>query len=173
VRRLLLAALLLAACKRENELPSGHIVVRDASGAVTRELRAMPYGYLAKPDNVRIAVSGGTIDAGPLRYENGKLVESGQPRASVERKDDRIVIFDSARAPLGQLVARDGETWVYDGGGTPLGRAKTDKDRVLLLDRDGGGRGYVGGISQQGAAAFLLGAKLTEIEKAVLALSLR
>ena len=173
MKRLVLAALLLAACNRESELPSGHIVVRDASGGVARELRAMPYGFLLKPERTKIAVSGGAIDAGPLRYENGKLLEGGQMRASVERKDDRIALFDAIRTPLGQFVERDGETWIYDGGGTPLGRAKTDNDRVLLLDSDGSSRGFVSGLPQHAAAAFLLGGKLSDLEKAVIALGLR
>lgn len=164
MKRILLAALLLAACKRENELASGHIVVRDASGAITHELRAMPYGYLGKPDKTRIAVAGATVDAGELRYEKGTLSRGGQVRLSVERKDSAVQLFDPARAPLGQIVERDGETWVYAAGGTPLGRAKSDKDRVLLLDRDGGAKGYVTGLSQAAAAALLLDLGATEQE---------
>ena len=172
MKRLLLAALLLAACKHENELPSGHIVVRDAAGAVTHELRAMPYGFLTRPEKVRIAVAGGVIDAGELRYEKGKLSRAGQLRVSVERKDGSVQLYDPARAPLGQLVEREGETWVYAPGGTPLGRAKVDKDRVVLLDRDGGGKGYVSGLPQQAAAALLLGGSLSATEQDVIALAL-
>jgi hypothetical protein len=170
--RLAFAALLLLACKRDPELLTGHIVVRDAAGAVSRELRATTYGYLLKPERVRVAVSGPMLDAGVERFENGKLLRDGKMRVSMERSAGRVALFDWARAPLGQLVDRDGETWVYDAGGTPLGRAKTDADRVVLVDRDGEARNFVTGFSQHAAAALMLQGGLTEVEKALLALAL-
>jgi len=169
----LLALALVTSCKHDSELPSGHITVRNEGGAVTRELRATSYGYLLKPERVRVQVVEGTLDAGEVRYEKGMLLSGGNLRARVERKADAVALFDAARAPLGQIVERDGETWVYDPGGTPIGRAKTDKDRIVLVDRDGAAKGFVTGLPQQAAAAFLVGAGLSDVEKSMLALSLR
>ena len=169
--RWLLALALVASCKHDPELPSGHITVRNEGGAVTRELRATTYGYLLKPERVRVQVADGALDAGDVRYEKGKLFSGGKLRAEVERKSDAIALFDAARAPLGQIVEREGETWVYDPGGTPLGRAKTDKDRVVLIDRDGASKGFVTGLPQQAAAALLLGS-LNDVEREVVALAL-
>jgi hypothetical protein len=165
-------ALLLCACRRDTELGSGHIAVRDASGAVTGELRATTYGYLIKPERVRVSKSGDALDAGKLRYAAGKLWQGSALRASVERKGAGVALYDFARAPLGQLVDRDGETWVYDPGGVPLGRARRDGDRVVLVDRNGAARGYVTGLPPQGAAALLLGGGLSSVEKDVLALAI-
>jgi hypothetical protein len=169
--------LLVCAACRENELASGHIVVRDAHGAVERELRAMPYGYLAKPDGVRIRVSGALVDAGEVRFEKGRLYGRAAPRvtseiASLERAGARIVLYDPLRAPLGQIVEREGRSWAYDPGGTPLGMAQTDGDRVVLTDRDGAARGYVTGLPRQAAAVLMLGGRLSALDRDVLALAL-
>jgi len=165
--------LVLAACTHEPELASGHIVVRDAQGALTCQLSATSYGFYRKPSGPRIRVSGGSVDAGEVRIEGQRLLVGGRLRAAIERAPDRVALLDPARAPVGQLVARSGQTWVYDPGGTPLGAARTDGDRVVLTDRDGNAKGYVSGLPQSAAAAFLLGGDLTDLERQVMAIGLR
>src|SRR5262249_55483486 len=167
------AAALLCACTREPERAGGHIVVRDAQGVVTRELRATDYGFWVKPGGPRIRISGGTVDAGDVRIEGDRLMARGTLRATVDRAQARIALLDAIRAPIGQLIERDGRTWVYDPGGAPVGSAHADGDRVVLTDRDGNARGYVSGLPQRAAAALLLGGGLTAIERDTLAIALR
>jgi hypothetical protein len=174
---LIVGALGCAASGHDAELPTGHIRISDASGTTTQELRATSYGYVLRPDGIKILVANGLVDAGEARFEKGKLWRRAAPRATsevatVEREKGHVQVFDGVRAPLGQIVERDGKTWVYDPGGTPLGSAKTDKDRVVLVDRDGASRGFVTGLPEHAAAAFLLGRGLGELDRVVLAIAL-
>src|SRR5206468_467106 len=114
---------------------------------------------------------------GESRFEQGKLFHRAAPRAeseraAVERSPGRIALFDAVRSPLGQITTRDGKSWAYDPGGTPLGAARADGDRVVLTDRDGGAKGFVVGLPQESAAALLLGGGLGDLDRVVLAVAL-
>jgi len=171
--RVAAAAALLCACTHEPERASGHIVVRDAQGGITRELRATDYGFWVKPSGPRIRTAAGTVDAGEVRMEGDRLMVKGALRATVERAQGRVSVIDAIRAPLGALVDREGGTWAYDPGGTPVGSARADGDRVVLTDRDGNARGYVSGLPARAAAALLLGGGLSAIERDTIAIALR
>jgi hypothetical protein len=180
------ATLALGACTREQdrELASGHVVVRDGQGAVVHELRATRWGYLLRPEGVRIRVEGRSIDAGAVRWEGGRLLAgpgtpgvlsgagSGEERLRLERAPGRILLLSAQRVPLGQLVEREGRIWAYDAGGTPLGTAGAEGDRVILSDREGARRGYVLGFSPIAAASLLIGGGLSDLERLVLALAI-
>ena len=168
---LLFWALLPLACT-EAELPTGHVVVRDAHGAITRELRATATGFVRKPDGTRIRISGKSIDAGEVKAEGDRLVVRGTSRAELARSPGHVELYDPVRAPLGQLTDRDGKTWAYDPGGSPRGSARADGDRVILTDRDGNAKGFVSGLPPSAAAALLLSGGLSDLERDVLALSL-
>jgi hypothetical protein len=170
---LLVGCLPLAACARDTELASGHVTFHDPQGTISLELRATTYGYLLRPDGVRIRVlADGTLDAGAVRLKDGTLEQAGRARILALRSPGSIQLVTPAREPLGQLVERDGATWVYDPGGTPLASAREERGRVLLQDRDGAARGYVTGLPPRAAAALLLGGETSQLERALLALSL-
>src|SRR5262249_59116629 len=82
VRRGVAAVLVLAACTHEPELASGHIVVRDAQGALTCQLSATSYGFYRKPSGPRIRVSGGRADAGEGRIRGPRPPHAGRRRAA-------------------------------------------------------------------------------------------
>jgi hypothetical protein len=170
---LLVGCLPLAVCARDAELASGHVTFHDPQGTVAFELRATRYGYLLRPDGVRIrALTDGTLDAGTARFKDGTLEQAGRGRIVTLRSSSAIQLVTPTREPLGRLVEHDGATWVYDPGGTPLASAREERGRVLLQDRDGAARGYVTGLPARAAAALLLGGGTSQLERVLLALSL-